>query len=311
MTIAAGFIYQNGVLLCADTELSGWAMTLHGRKVEHFKCPVGTVGMAYAGNRAFAVSAIQKCKRELVASSPGEALGKLERIIDKEYRRTVLSHPSHAIDPTLSYSLLIAICTQSGDLSLYATEQTATRQVPDYECIGIGEALAHYLVRPEFSMGMGERATLSLATFMLACVKGNVPGCGGFSQFVSIRKDGTAMDFMSGGSLLGSSLLTNTDWLERHSKGYDAFARKLLFDIPNPEVTDADFIASLNEFKKRMVKFRKDCRQSSRVHESFVDILNRQAKTRDLEDQLSQPQTTADPSRQQPSPESPEGSGES
>jgi len=217
MTIAAGFIYENGVLLCADTELSGWAMTLHSRKVEHFKCPLGTVGIAYAGNRGFAVSAIQKCKRQLVTISPEEALVKLERIIDKEYRRTVLSHPSHATDPNLSYSLLISICSQSGDLSLYVTEQTAMRQVPDYECIGIGEALAHYLVRSEFSVGMGERATLELATFMLACVKGNVPGCGGFSQFVSIRRDGTATDLMSGGSLLGSSLLTNTDWLERHS----------------------------------------------------------------------------------------------
>jgi hypothetical protein len=303
MTIAAGFVYRDGILLCADTELTGW-ITLHEAKISQFSCSAGNVGIAYSGNSGFAASTIQKCKRKLGAVAAVDFIGELETIIDKEYRRTVLSHPSQATDTSLPYKLLIAVTSNSGDAALYVTDQTAMHQISTYECIGVGEVLAHYLVRPTFSPDIGERQMLSLATFMLACVKGYVSGCGGMSQFLGLRKDGTVGHFFAGAGP-GVDLRTNTDWLERHSKGFDPFARRILFDIPNPDINDADFDGNLEIFCNEMRRQRKDWREKSYVHESFADLLAGKPKTVNLEDRIALLQTEASLKSPPPSTEPP------
>ena len=66
-------------------------------KLEVFDCPGGQVAFALAGNSAFAWSAIQKLKARLEATPPGETITIAERVLEKEYRRHVLSHPDHAL----------------------------------------------------------------------------------------------------------------------------------------------------------------------------------------------------------------------
>lgn len=267
--------------------------------------------MAYAGNRAFALSAIQKCERKLKGSPPAETFSEIERLVDREYRRTVLSHPGYATDPTLPYYLIIAFRSVSSEVSLYVTEQTTIRRVEGYECIGIGDSLAHYLIRPDFRAEDNERRVLQLATFMLACVKDSVPGCGGLSQFLAIRKDGAVKNLYSTSGSPSVSLATNTEWLERYSKGYDSFARSLLYAIPNPDISDAEFDARLERFKSEMLRLRTDWRERSSIHESFADIIQGRPKTRNLEDALYPQPTTDEPLPLPPSQGKPGGSGES
>ena len=139
MTIAAGFVYDNGVMLCSDTEITGWGMRLQSGKIKTFKTEGGTLSMAYAGNTSFAVSTIQKCHRKLLEVKSADTFQELERILDKEYRRTVLSHPSHASDASLPYQLLIAFHPSvSNQTELYVTEQTTIHQDAGHTCISIG-----------------------------------------------------------------------------------------------------------------------------------------------------------------------------
>src|SRR5689334_18082767 len=87
MTIAAGFVCRDSVLLCADTEYRGWATKSHHAKIGSFDCPGGQVAFALAGNTAFAWSAIQKLKKRLEATPPSETITIAERVLEKEYRR--------------------------------------------------------------------------------------------------------------------------------------------------------------------------------------------------------------------------------
>lgn len=308
MTIAAGFLYSDGVMLCADTELTQWAATLHASKITLFSCPGGNVAMAYAGNANLATTAIQKCARRLQEVSAKEALPEIERLLDKQYRKAVLSHPNHASDSNLAYSMLISLCSPDGELSLYATDQTTVRLIETYECIGIGESLAHYLVRASFRSDMGERQALNLAAFMLACVKDSVPNCGGLSQFVVLRKDRTVQNIFAGSNV---SLNANTEWIDRHSKGFDEFARRVLLSIANPEITEIQFEAKLDAFKAEILRLRKDWREKAFVHESMADLLRGKPKTKNIEDSIRPPSTTGDPSPPRPSPELHERTDES
>ena len=267
MTIAAGFCYRGGVLLCADTEQTGWAMKLYAAKIFNFDYPGGKIGFAYAGNTGLAISAIQKCQRRLMTTDGNDVFTEVERVVDREYRKNVLSHPDSS-QAGLDYQLLVSISPHMGNATLWTTLRTAIRQVNTYECIGVGEHLAHYLLRPDFSAGMDERQLLVLATYMLASVKTFVPNCGGISHFLWLRNGGMTGETYSTAAV-GLEPKTSTEWLEKHARVYDMYARNILFQLANPDISDADFESNLKMFGGKVAELRRNFRESNLVHESF------------------------------------------
>jgi len=80
MTIAAGLLCQDGVLLCTDTEHTAWAAKSHHSKVDHFEVPNGKIAFALAGASALAWSAMQKCRKELPQSTSDDLIAHIEEI---------------------------------------------------------------------------------------------------------------------------------------------------------------------------------------------------------------------------------------
>jgi len=234
MTIAAGFIHREGVLLCADTEHTGWTWKVQGAKLGHLEYRGGKVGWGYAGNTGFALSAIQECARQLEGIEAVDALPRIRKVLWREYKRNVLDHPDHATDASLHYNLLICLWSTGEMPRLYVTTQTALREVDAYDCIGIGESIAHFLIRPSFIAGLSERGALNLATHVLAGAKDYVPGCGGASYFISIRNDGLIKEY--------DSIRTgHCRRLEAYSNLYEIKARRLLLAMADSGINDAQF----------------------------------------------------------------------
>ncbi|MGA2739350.1 MAG: hypothetical protein ABSG65_18155, partial [Bryobacteraceae bacterium] len=89
MTIAAGFVCSDGVVLCSDTLHEGWKYKLHSTKLLHFDCWGAQVGFAFAGATDLAISAIEKCERRLKKNKPEDFIAALECILDRQYRKSV------------------------------------------------------------------------------------------------------------------------------------------------------------------------------------------------------------------------------
>ena len=251
MTIAAGFLCREGVLLCADTEVTGWSLKYHESKLGHFDCPGGEVAFAVAGNTHFGWAAIQKCARKLKQTPPEETLDVIDKTLDREYRRNVLSNPLVASDQSLHYNLLVSLWSPGAGTSLYVTNQTAIRPVYGFECIGAGNELAGYLIRPTFSASMHLREALSLASYALKAAKDSVPGCGGMSIFLIVLNDGR----------FGTITSVNagpTKNLEEYSNAYDFSTRELLVSLTNTNTQDDDVERYISEvFSKRVMDVRR------------------------------------------------------
>lgn len=254
MTIAAGFLYQDGVLLCADTELTGWSMKLNDTKLGYIDRGDITVGVACAGNTAFSVAAMQKCFRALSDAPVEEFLGIIERTLEREYRKVVYRHPNQGTDPGLQYWHLVAM-GGGGETGLYLTEQATIREVHTYACIGLGEAFAHQLLSGNFRPDMRERDALSLASWVVGNVKSRVPGCGGATQFLIFRKDGTMKSYESTVGV-GGNVLTTVEWVERYQSKYARMCQKLFFKMADPQTTTEDFEHELEEFAKEARELR-------------------------------------------------------
>jgi 20S proteasome alpha/beta subunit len=266
MTIAAGMLYNGGVLLCADTQFETSTAKSQDPKVGSFEFPSGKVAYAMAGNGPFAKAAIQKCNRRLQRPITNSIEEALESVHEKEYRRHVLQHPSHAYDVTLHYWLLLAVWVQGHSPILYSTSGTAMLEVDGEECLGVGQDIAQYIIKPSYYQRMSEGEALILSTHALACAKRFAPSCGGPSQVLLMRNDGSIDS-------------PKPDSLERREKRLaecDKDMRTLLLKATDLSLEYGQYENLLSGFTGEMRRLRKACQ----AEKDFVDRRREEAEQR-------------------------------
>jgi hypothetical protein len=279
VTIAAGFVCEEGVLLCADTEHTGWTSKFHDSKLDHFEIPGGKIAFALAGHSSFAWSAIQKCRDRLQGVAPQDIVVELEQLLETEYRRHVLGHPNYS---DVGYELLIAVWTPPERVALYVTSETCIRKVDSFECIGIGRELASFIIRPTFLRLMPERKALSLAAYALVEVKESISGCGGMSVYLLLQNDGNV-------GTLTSLHQGKCEQLEGYSKAYDFIARELLMALADEDTEDSDFERYLTEiFNQRILEVRHKWTKERQAKESEFAALNPHLTPKEAKQMLRQ-----------------------
>jgi hypothetical protein len=202
MTIAAGFRFSQGILLCADTQ-----NTVPGvMKLNASKIVVSDLSKKGGGQLAFALSAssvpyahmaIERCVREVKEYKPKDRTGggirlALEDAIEDFHQRHVYPHPNFVSTGTPGFQLLIAARSDvDKTLMLYATNDSAVTEVRDYDTVGAGSFLAHYLIPTIFRHSrMGLADTANVAIHILRETKDYVDSCGMGSEFVVLGNDG-------------------------------------------------------------------------------------------------------------------------
>jgi hypothetical protein len=242
MTIAAGFVCNNGVLLCTDTQHTAYPLKYDAVKSEDFDFPGGKLAFAYAGNTNFALSAIQKCQRHMKAKKRlSDPLAEVEGVLEKEYQRTVLRHPDRNTDGSIHYWLLLALWLPSSGVKLYATHQNSLHEVKGYECIGSGQYLAQYLIEPAYVSGMDDWKAMVTASHALAAAKNHVDGCGGMSILIFIKKDGRI-------GLTTSAEDGPSKYSDNFSRQYEHLTAQLVSLLTDDEVSDAAFENYLSKY---------------------------------------------------------------
>jgi len=197
MTIAAGFVYGQGVLLCADSQFTIGDAKMDGSKLGSFTAPWGTVICTFAGNIDYAAGAFQRCERNLSGHIKGQPLTVLEDTLGDYYTEHVFEHPDRA-DGEYDYNLLLAVKLKTEKRTqLYGTYDTVLREIAVFSCTGIGELLGNGTLRFLYRPGMKENEATALAAYMLASVKRNIQYCGGRSVIYVLRNDGSTEDLSS------------------------------------------------------------------------------------------------------------------
>lgn len=183
MTIAAGFKYKDGILLCADREITEGASKYSCSKV--FGEQIGpdvSLGFSFSGAMNYAVMAIQGIIAVVKSShltSHAQIWLAIKDTIHEIYSDSIGRLPEYQQE-TFQFSLLIAVYAE-GTVKLFTSENTAIIEENQYRCIGIGKDLAKYLVTSIGCEG-SDRMPLHTAELVslrvLDNVKENVPGCG-------------------------------------------------------------------------------------------------------------------------------------
>jgi 20S proteasome alpha/beta subunit len=195
MTIAAGFVCANGVVLGADTELTFTTSKANEGKIFEIN-PYHGCYVTYSGDSYAAKDLIARVTPQTQHYSPDECLA----VIQAEYRNTIqIEMKKKNPDERSWFELLVTIRRDVREpfkaklndyrTSLYHLHGDRTLPIDRYVVIGIGQ---------EFALSIFERRYQCLTTLECAYilidairqVKKSVQACGGSTNIVEIPDNG-------------------------------------------------------------------------------------------------------------------------
>ena len=211
MTIAAGFVCSDGVVLGADTQVTGQTIKYSSDKVWVLSAPDAShcIAMAGAGD-----SVLIRALRDHLASHDqsgrpqlAEALSRLsaiagprqrpldqlveglQRSLQKFYETHIYTYPTWETTHYRQLQFLLAIQID-GEAALFEHSAATLSWVDTCACIGSGSDIGHYIQATRFTADMDMRDGRRVAAHLLQQVKTYSPDCGGESTILLVPHQG-------------------------------------------------------------------------------------------------------------------------
>lgn len=269
MTIATGIICQDGLLLAADSKFSGGGQTILGTKLFAESLSFGSVAFTFAGHMAFAQATISKALhvlkiKQAKITTTEDVADEIQKILEKEYNAHVYRHPDRA-SQQFEYDLIVGVRTNVDQAPrLFSSLCTCLRPSSDkFESVGTGNALFNYLTRRnELRQDKTLEEMLVQVVTAMGSVKGYVEGCGGNTEAIAIRNDGT----------LTSGKRFDLFSTEKYGMAFHRDSQRLFDAFSNYAVSENEFEALLGIFESDVRKLR----AAWQVDAEVEDLLNPQ-----------------------------------
>ena len=267
VTIAAGFVCQDGIVLCADTEETGVGYKRRVVKLQimpnkpPFSEDEPVAIFTGSGDAAFVDEVIEEMWNGVLESGEQE-LSKIIKRLQYENRRyhTTIYHcypPATRPELLPAADLLFAVRAKDG-FGLFRAYGTRFTRVRRYASIGCGAELADYIC--DEAQTIWTVRAVPLAVYMLNRVKDHVPGCGGDSHIAILTRDGEAQT-LSLREILG---------LEEQFLTSEQITKEILVTCANRAISDEAFDKFMRAYAKQLLAIRKKRRQQDEKLEKLV-----------------------------------------
>lgn len=200
MTIAAGFICKDGMVICADREESSGASKKVGQKLvtlhaDPWNMTVATAGSAAAGD--LAVKRLQEAFILQFASTRTDPYGLYG--LEQKHEQVIIDvltklHEDHIWkNPTTDHSIKLIIGVSFLKLNrqyLYLTQDNIPQPIDSYCCMGVGEDLCTYFAERLYHRQLSIEEMMLLASFIFREVNASIQFCGKGTDMAWLRPDG-------------------------------------------------------------------------------------------------------------------------
>jgi hypothetical protein len=262
MTIAAGFLCRDGIVICADTqETYGDLLKINAPKIilkpGNMAASPRRAVFAGAGHGPL-IDKLAEVAWATVQALPSSAeLEVVAATIEASIKETHEEFGRIFQSGQMPQAELIYGINCSGRMGLYRAIGPIVNPIDNHACIGIGQYLADYIT-DRMALQMADSAWSELLSiYLLEQAKEYISGCGGESHVVTIRPNGSLvmMDRMDV-SLIGN-----------HLKQLDKYTSTVLLSSP-------DLVLQDDEYKKRVemfVGFAATLRKEHRADKEGID----------------------------------------
>jgi 20S proteasome alpha/beta subunit len=272
LSIAAGFNFSDGVMLCADTRHTGM-QALYASKIFRKEYPNGAKSVfAVSGNNlAYFRMAVQECEYALgVLDAASQSTQRQMRVQVEDALKRIDEDHVQRDKENRKFSFVVCLYSplEGGTLKLYQTDESAIFEAPGYVCVGAGEYLAHYLIRPMYQQGLSLEQVSTIAISALIRVKEYDALCGGRSEFIVVKNDGTTSE-------IGAFDIDQGEYL---SEEFDRAARPLFLLLGNPALDEEEFRKAVNNFVRSIQNLRDRSRNAKWMQTALMETLRKPFK---------------------------------
>jgi len=198
VTIATGFVYDDGLVFCVDTKVTTNIKT-NESKLLWYATDDRQFCMTFAiaaEDLIFAKAAADSCwefvtKMDLESATMGKVHKSAEFSLGEFYQEHIFTHPDRT-PGAFFYEHLVGIWLR-GKTRLFRSHETILEPVPEYECIGSGAYLAKYLVRQYREANPGTITLEDAALMASVAVESAIEydeHCGGDAEILIFRNSG-------------------------------------------------------------------------------------------------------------------------
>jgi 20S proteasome alpha/beta subunit len=245
MTIAAGFVCNDGILLCADTEYSGGSK-VYKEKIFSRHFDGGTAVFVIAGHESHAKMVIRDCEYEFADASMKRSLKNVERIFREALKPIYESYVTQAADPwTADFSVLMAVRLHGCVPALFVSTSESVDVVDTFVCRGTGNYPGEYIISRAYDPFISIRIASVIALQALSAAKKHSTGVGGPSQFI-VLTPGQISDVVS----------QDFDVAEEQIRLFENEVGQLLLTFGNGAVDESGFQKALVSFGHTLSGFR-------------------------------------------------------
>lgn len=197
VTIALGFNCVDGVVLCADRQMTatGWHKYNESKMyaISGFgEQPTYTVMLTYAGSPHVMKAMHQKIADTATDDTHFVSIGSLKGLLEG-----CLSEMTREDVETTNF--LCGFCRKGGTLGLLRTNGYQVYEVGGYDCIGVGDSsLLRFLSKLLVSSPMRAWPAVAVGDYMVKQAKEFIDGCGGPTDIYILRGDGKCAPPSSG-----------------------------------------------------------------------------------------------------------------
>jgi 20S proteasome alpha/beta subunit len=243
VTIAAGFRFSDGIVVCADSEESSEAVKKSVPKIEIFDRKYGRSIVTGAGDADMLNRAFEEIESQVQArDSFSAARDTVEAIVQRLNQRYV--YPVTGEDQPV-FALLVALQTK-GSFDFFTIGLSASVRPKDHAEIGVGDVHASHLMARFYRPNMTQDDAVLLAIYMLQQTKRYVPGCGGDSHIYIMRTDGR----------IDSVAQATIEAHERYADRFNSALHEAFFGGVNASLNDAQFRRVLSASVRSLLKLR-------------------------------------------------------
>ncbi|MGO9434379.1 MAG: hypothetical protein ACLP00_08790 [Terracidiphilus sp.] len=197
MTVAAGFLFDEGLLFCVDTKVTTGIKT-NESKLLYYRHDNGKCATVFAISSAdlnFPRAAAESCRAAVdkinFDDASIESVRKaIQSALAKFYKEHIFPHPDRA-SGEVYFEMLVGIWLNN-ETRLFVSHETLLNPVEDCECLGSGAYLAKYLIRQyHYDRGRNTLADAGLiASLAVEAAIGYDEGCGGEPEMLILHDSG-------------------------------------------------------------------------------------------------------------------------
>lgn len=198
VTVAVGFVYDEGIVFCADTKVT-YPVKGDASKLPFYSLWNGRCALQFAissDDVNFPKSAILRCvefveKMDFATATIESIKNAAEFALGEFYRGHIYTHPDR-LPGQVFMQMLVGIWLRN-ETRLYSLHETILMPVEEYECLGAGEYLSKYLIKQYKHANPGPFTLADAAVLAIYCVKEAIDyddRCGGEAETLIMRNSG-------------------------------------------------------------------------------------------------------------------------